>query len=100
MDSGMKVWKYQLPLGDGEHQKLAIPAQFARILTVQMQRDVPCLWVLVDPSSEVRVWHFHWVGTGCGVFQEVIDGGTYVGTVQTLGFVFHLFESGYESEVS
>ena len=64
----------------------------AEILTVQQQAGGPCIWAKVDTSKPVRDRLFHWRGTG----YDASNLGRYVGTIQELGLVFHLFE-GRES---
>lgn len=85
----MKVWKYPVPIvGDGR-VTLSVPGGV--VMSVQMQRGEPCLWMGVDPEMPKQERCFEWVGTGHDVPSHVIQ---YVGTVQSNGgvFVWHLFE--------
>jgi hypothetical protein len=79
------IFKYPLTLTD--HQLIELPKN-SECLTVQMQKDVPCLWAVVDRSQPNEVRTIHLVGTG----QRMPDGILfYLGTVQDHGFVWHFF---------
>ena len=43
------IWKYKLKIDI--LQEIIMPIG-ARILSVQMQSNTPCLWVLVDPKEK------------------------------------------------
>lgn len=81
------VWKFGFPVDD--RFRVSMPAG-ARILSVQAQRECPCLWALVDSSAEPEVRTFRLAGTG----HPVDDGLTYLGSFQMAGgrLVWHLFE--------
>ncbi len=83
------IWKYELTV-EGI-QDLYVPGG-GKILCVQVQRERPCVWMLVNPDEDTklhRIWIF---GTG----QPDIDtsGLTYIGTFQLYdgGLVFHVFD--------
>ena len=60
-----------------------------RVLTVQMQDDVPTIWAEVNPDA---VWDTHLievVGTGHPLPDEP---RTYLGTVQRGPLVWHVYE--------
>ena len=82
------VYKYALPIDD--FIRVPLP-KGARVLTVQMQGDTPCMWVLVDPSAPEEMRRFRLAGTG---HELPADGLEYVGTFQMRGgaLVFHPFE--------
>ena len=63
----------------------------AKILTVQVQNDLPQIWALVDPENKPFSYQFRVVGTGHELPDDFI--GRYIGTFQlALGsLVFHLF---------
>ena len=81
------IWKYTIPI-EGEFH-LEIPRD-AQILSVQVQHNEPCIWVLVDPKAHTVTTPFRIYGTG-----HPIKGypGHFIGTFQTHGgdFVWHLF---------
>ena len=81
---------YKYPIKAADRFALSMP-QGARVLTVQSQREVPCVWALVDPSEPERLYDFALVGTGHK--REDLDGMSYLGTVQLLGgdLIFHVF---------
>lgn len=62
----------------------------SQVLALQLQNDIPTLWVQVDPETPAVTRTFQWVGTG----QDVPLDGKYVGTVQMKdgAYVFHLYE--------
>ncbi len=84
----MNIWKFPLEVRD--IQRLYMPPG-AKILAVQTQGDMPCIWALIEQrnlSPEERV--FRVVGTG-----HDFDGkGDYIGTFQMArgALVFHVFE--------
>ncbi len=63
----------------------------AEFLSVQIQRDEPQMWFLVDPEADSEVRSFTVHGTGHPV---VGDDPLFLGTFQVMGgeLVFHLFE--------
>lgn len=83
-----KVFKYPVEVSD--KFSLLLPME-ARILAVQMQRDKPCLWALVDPNAPVETRNFRVAGTGNPIEEENLE---YIGTFQMAGgnLVWHLFE--------
>jgi hypothetical protein len=86
----MRIWKYRLEVTDT--QTLRMPCG-ARILTVQVQNGVPCLWALVDVSEPLlHPTLIFTVDTG-HVADHVSTGAEYVGTYQLhdSGLVFHVF---------
>jgi len=65
----------------------------AKILTVQVQRDKPQLWALVNPKSPAETRNFRLVGTG-HLIKESEENLNYIGTFQLFNgdFIGHLFE--------
>ena len=61
-----------------------------RVLSVQAQHNVPCVWALIDPESPLSLVAFACVLTGAAVPASA---GAYVGTVLLDGgaFVLHIF---------
>lgn len=81
------IWKYNFDIG-GEF--IVEMPRGAKVLTVQMQADRPCLWALVnlvDARTDERT--FVVVGTG-HPFDPT--GREYVGTIQDGSFVWHIWE--------
>lgn len=82
------IWKYPLldnictimmPLG-------------AKVLHVEIQHEVPCLWALVNPEVITEPRHFQVISTGHPI-EFPTD--KFIGTFLTSNgkFVFHVFES-------
>lgn len=87
------IHKYQLDIND----TIVVRTHTgARILSVQVQNGVPCIWALVDTNSEkvTRILQCRGTGHDCeGVIPD-----RFVGTFQLHGgaLVFHLFDTGVE----
>lgn len=85
----MQVWKFSLAVQD--QQFLKVPKR-GQLLCIQVQREVPCLWALVDPTAAYATVEIRIAGTG-----HELGGapGEYVGTFQLRGgsLVFHVFAS-------
>ena len=82
------IWKFEL---ESQNPHLVMPVG-AKILCVQAQRDVPCIWVEVDPESKEKTERtFMIVATGHPI---EFTNGTYIGTFQLQGgdLVYHLYE--------
>lgn len=84
------IYKYDLQVTD--HQVIQLP-KGAKILTVQEQLQIPCIWALVDPiaqKEDVEVWTF---GTGHEMTDSLSGKIKYLGTYQLNGgrLVFHVF---------
>lgn len=63
----------------------------AQILSIQVQRDEPQLWALVDPEKEKETRTLQIYGTG----RDMPDfPGKYLGSFQIAGetLIFHVFE--------
>lgn len=84
------IWKYVVPEGR-DYFSMLLPKE-AKILTLQMQNDVLCLWALVDQINETERRNFRMFGTGHPF--DMREGFTYIGTFQLLDgkLVFHMFE--------
>ena len=85
----LTIWKYPLPVENA--LRVDMPKD-ARILSVQIQGGMPCLWALVNPDAEKERRMFSVLETGEPI--ESVEALTYIGTVQQSGgsYVFHLFE--------
>lgn len=83
------IYKYPLEITD--EQVVMLPA-YARLLTVQVQNDKPCLWAVVNPALPndvpLTVYMF---GTGHPI--EDSNNMAYLATFQMYGGrgVFHVF---------
>ena len=91
------IWKFPLEVTD--LQKISVPKD-STILTVQAQREVPCLWVLVDAEKESEERFIRIVkeersiriaGTGHPILEKL---SRYIGTFQLRegSFIGHVFE--------
>jgi hypothetical protein len=85
----MKIFKYELLTNFNGSQAIEMP-QGAIVLTVQVQRNQPVLWAMVNPDAPKvrrRFWMFPTGDDG-----EML-GKDYVGTVQLDrgDFVIHVF---------
>jgi hypothetical protein len=87
----MQVWKFELK----GTCSLFVPVG-AKTLTVQVQKGVPCIWMLVDPKAAKEERFFRIYGTG----HEMSEVGEYIGTFQIAGgtFVFHVFEHWFGND--
>jgi len=81
------IWKYEL---GGAHSIIQMPRE-AKVLHVEVQRGVPCLWVECEPDAPKEYRAFAVIGTG-HPFND--KGFEYVGTYLSEGghFVFHVYE--------
>lgn len=86
----MVIWKYPLKVEDT--QTLTIPTN-GKILSIQTQDRVPCMWVLLDERDccllNKRTFHIH--GTGNSL-PSSINEDVFIGTFQLGYFVGHVFE--------
>ncbi len=85
----MKIWKYQISNND---IIIKVPGgKSAQILSLQLQDNVPTIWVLVNPEEELAERRFVTFVTGS--FGNIISNyHNYIGTYQIDGFVGHVFE--------
>lgn len=89
------VYKYILPLSDGQEHKVRMPIG-AQIIHVGTQGENICIWALVTPLPEEHVErNFFIVGTG-DVFDYTPAFMPHVWSVQMVQyeheFVWHIFE--------
>ncbi len=85
------IWKFELT-GKG-NQRIELPLNY-EILALQIQRDTPCMWVLVDPSKPKVTETFEIYGTGLEIHYDMGMDREYVGTWQEHGgaLIWHLFK--------
>lgn len=82
----MEIWKYTLNL-EGVNE-ISIPGG-GHFLDLQVQKDVPVMWILLDPQTKPVERIFKLICTG----QEFDSNNkVYKGTIQLGEFVLHLFE--------
>lgn len=86
----MTIWKY--PLVVETHQRIQMP-KGSRILTVQVQRNQPCIWVLVEPDNPYQIRNVYMYGSGYTIPVDKLAEHAYVGTFQLHDgrLVFHVF---------
>ena len=84
------VHKYPLKIAD--EQIIPLP-KGARILTVQTQQGIPCLWTLVDTEAQPEDRHILILGTGHDS-PRPISSMRYLNTFQLHDgtLIFHVFE--------
>lgn len=75
------IFKYPLEITD--RQTLYIPRN-AKLLDVQVQRGIPCLWALVDTQKAKEPRKIQIFGTG----HPAVEAGIYIATFQTGPLVF------------
>ena len=82
------IWKFELQPGTTAMNL----HKGAEILTIQTQRETPCMWVLLDPEEPTEKRYFEIFGTG----HTMPEGDRkYINTFQLSGgsLVLHLFET-------
>lgn len=84
-----KIFKYPIQITD--EQVVMMPAG-AKILTVQNQKEIPCIWAIVDPAASLEKVKIRVHGTGHDIKDS--ERLEYIGTFQILcgGLVFHVFK--------
>lgn len=73
------VYKYPIDINARQYAiDLRLPAD-AKVVAVQVQRGVPCVWIELNPAADLRGVHrFELIGTGHEISD---DGARHVGTV-------------------
>ena len=84
------IYKYELEVADWQDVKMPLGGE---ILSIQLQGAKPTIWVKLAPHQPVGERRLRIVGTGHSFVDALI--GDYVGTIQSDGFVWHLFDAGY-----
>lgn len=83
------IWKFVLSIDDEFTIDLPIGS---KSLTVQMQNNRPCLWVLVPDTNVDKIPRkFVVLGTGNPIEHD-LKRLNYIGTFQSGEYVWHLFE--------
>ncbi len=84
------IWKFPLEI---QSLQLVPMPKGARLLSVQVQGGTICLWAEVDLDASEILRHIWMPGTG----HDLYDGDTtFIGTVQTPPFVWHVYDGGEE----
>jgi hypothetical protein len=86
------IYKYSLKVLESQNILLPIGSE---ILTIQNQREIPCLWVLVDPNeNEMEKISIEMFGTGNPIHYDMGVSRSYISTFQLHGgaLVFHAFK--------
>lgn len=81
-----RIYKYPLNVVDKQSVKLPLGSQ---ILSVQLQKCVPCIWALVNPDAQVTEVNVRFVATGEDVSN--IEHLTYLSTLHIGYLVYHVF---------
>lgn len=87
-----QIWKYSLMAGPKE--TLMMP-KGATILSVQVKRQIPCLWVECDPKAPKEERMIETFGTGEDIPCDMGVERKYIGTFIVEGhtpLVFHVYE--------
>lgn len=84
------VWKF--PLGRLSSRVEVDMPTGAKVIEVAEQHGMFTLWAVAVRGSMSQRRVFHIVGTGHDI---PADAHTYLGTVHTGGFVFHVFEGSH-----
>jgi len=81
------IWKFSF-LIQSSHVQLLMPKD-AVVVHVECQRDVNCLWALVDANKPNEHRHFRVFGTGGDMGDFT---GNHIGSWQSGPYVWHMFE--------
>ena len=80
------VYKYTFFLDDIQRLKMPVGA---KILSVQVQGNTPCIWAEVETTNALQERAFVIKGTGHEIKERDLR---YIGTFQMPPFVWHLYE--------
>jgi hypothetical protein len=85
-----RIYKYPLTIDDVQH---VVMPDGAKILAIQIQNNILCIWAMVAPGNPPRKRSFFMFVTGQDL-PDIIDGLEYLTTFQTHDgrFVFHVYE--------
>lgn len=85
----MKICKYELEI-EKSNFNIILPKK-ATILSCQMQKNKPVMWVMADENDPQELKHFEWIKTG-EPFNKMVN-RKYIETIQLTDYaVGHLFE--------
>ena len=81
------IFKYPI---SATHECLIDLPKGAKIISLKVQRGIPCLWAIVDTDAEIEKRKFMTYGTG---HELPVNPGTFIGTFLVNDFfVYHVFE--------
>jgi hypothetical protein len=84
------IWKFELDFLK-PYQLIEMP-RYGEILSVQIQKDILCLWALVDPDGEKEERYFEIFMTGRPIPVDMGVERVYINTFQLDDFVGHVYE--------
>lgn len=87
-----EIWKYTLGASDTLYIRMP---QNAHALSVAVQKEIPCLWVIVHPENELQPVRVKVLMTGQKFQLDTLD--TFVGTYQLFDgdLIYHVFFNAY-----
>lgn len=89
------IYKYDLPISDYPVVEMPVGAI---IMSIQSQNDGVFIWALIDKQEEGREYReFVVFGTGHPI-EEDLDTLTYLESVMSNGYVWHIFERNPQQE--
>lgn len=85
-----RIYKYELQVVGT--QKIMLPERM-EFLCFQCQRNIPCIWAVVDPKAKKVEYTFRLYGTDHPIEEEK-QRLQYLGTAQMHSgrYIWHLFE--------
>lgn len=86
------IWKF--PIAEMQDKFVLKMPIGAEVLTVQVQRNAPCLWAKVESNNPLKDRAFFMYGTGHDIKKLNLMPSFYIGSFQLFDgdLVFHLFE--------
>lgn len=81
---------YKYPFVVDHRVEITLP-EFHKILKVECQNDVACMWVLVNPKSNAVKRAFRIFGTG-HIIPSELPWTNFIATFQQRSFVWHIFK--------
>ncbi len=87
----LRIYKYPFDVQDTFNIEMP---EDAKVLAVQAQNEVPCIWAMVDDEQPPDIYRFRLFGTGHPIDIPRANLNHYIGTFQLGGgrFVGHLFQ--------
>ena len=87
----LTIWKFQFLPNDRITIEMPVAA---KILSLQVQNDIPCIWAVVDPKAQIETRTFIMFGTGHQINVDLQQRYNFIGSFQMMNghLVFHLFE--------